>query len=103
MVGFVNAWANSFKNLDAGPQPLLTCELENEKDISMYGFSGLEFDLSSCMIPTKARVFTRLINGERQMYIASVFYLEPNDNVDRFINSFTITEAKPQKSTRRTK
>ena len=103
VIGFVNAWANTFKNLDAGPQPLLTCELENEKDISMHGYSGLEFDLSSCMIPTKARVFTRVINGERQMYIGSVFYLEPNDNVDRFINSFTITEAKPQKSIRRTK
>ena len=91
MMGFVGAWANSFKKLDAGPQPLLTCELENEKDISMYGFTGLEFDLSSCMLPTKARVFTRIINGERQMYISSAFYVEPNDNVDRFINSFTIT------------
>jgi micrococcal nuclease len=101
---FVNAWANALKKLDAGPQPLLTCELENEKDISMHGYSGLDFDLSSCMIPTKARVFTRVINGERQMYIASVFYLEPNDNVDRFINSFTITpSASTQKSTKRTK
>ena len=97
MSGFVNAWANTLKKLDAGPQPLITCELENERDISMHGFSGLEFDLSSCMLPTKARVFTRVINGERQMYIGSVFYVEPNDNVDRFINSFTITSAKPQK------
>ena len=91
IIGFVDVWANTFKKLDAGPQPLLTCELENERDISMYGFSGLEFDLSSCMLPVKARVFTRVINGERQMYIGSVFYVEPNDNVDRFINSFTIT------------
>jgi hypothetical protein len=50
------------------------------------------------MIPTKARVFTRVINGERQMYIGSVFYLEPNDNVDRFINSFTITPPAKAKS-----
>lgn len=91
MAGFIIAWANSFKKLDAGPQPLLTCDLENEKDISMLGFSGLEFDLSSCMVPAKARVFTRVINGERQMYIGTVFYVEPNENVDRFINSFTIT------------
>lgn len=98
VIVFVNAWANAFKKLDAGPQPLLTCELENEKDISMHGYSGLEFDLSSCMLPAKARVFTRLINGERQMYIGSVFYLEPNDNVDRFINSFTITPPTKAKS-----
>jgi endonuclease YncB( thermonuclease family) len=100
-VGFVDAWANTFKNLDAGPQPLLTCELENERDISMQGYSGLEFDLSSCMIPTKVRVFTRVINGERQMYIGSVFYVEPNDNVDRFINSFIVTPpASTQKGTK---
>lgn len=101
VIVFVDAWANALKKLDAGPQPLLTCELENEKDISMHGYSGLEFDLSSCMIPTKARVFTRLINGERQMYIASVFYLEPNDNVDRFINSFTITPPAKAKSVKK--
>ena len=101
VIGFVDAWANTFKKLDAGPQPLLTCELENEKDISMQGYSGLEFDLSSCMIPTRARVFTKVINGERQMYIGSVFYLEPNDNVDRFINSFTIIPpASTQKGTK---
>jgi micrococcal nuclease len=104
VIVFVDAWANALKKLDAGPQPLLSCELENERDISMHGYSGLEFDLSSCMIPTKARVFTRVINGRRQMYIASVFYLEPNDNVDRFINSFTITPpASTQKGTKRTK
>lgn len=98
---FVDGWANALKNIAAGPQPLITCDLENEKDISMYGYTGLEFDLSSCMVPTKARVFTRIIKGQRQMYIGSVFYVEPNDNVDRFINSFTITApAGTQKSTK---
>jgi len=96
VIVFVDGWANALKNFNAGPQPLLTCDLENEKDISMYGYSGLEFDLSSCMVPAKARVFTRIIKGQRQMYIGSVFYVEPNDNVDRFINSFTITP--PSKS-----
>jgi endonuclease YncB( thermonuclease family) len=101
VIVFVDAWANALKNIDAGPQPLLTCDLENEKDISMHGYSGLEFDLSSCMLPTKARVFTRIIKGQRQMYIGSVFYVEPNDNVDRFINSFTITPpASTQKGTK---
>jgi hypothetical protein len=68
-----------------------SCELQNEKDISMRGFTGLEFDLTSCTIPARARVFSRAINGDRQMYIATVFYMEQNNNVARFINSFTIT------------
>ena len=82
-------------------QPLVTpCESQNEKDISMHGFTGLEFDISSCAVPVKARVFTRIINNQRQMYAAIVLYKE-DDNVARFINSFTITP--PAKSTSRQK
>jgi endonuclease YncB( thermonuclease family) len=80
-------------------QPAASCKSENEKDISMHGFAGLEFEIGSCTVPVKLRVFTRIINGARQMYFAMVLYKE-DDNVDRFINSFTITPPKPQKSTK---
>src|SRR5690349_13207810 len=81
-----------------GQQSAFSCEsLENEKDISMRGFTGLQFDLSSCTVPVKVRVFTRIINGDRQMYLALAVYMGQDDNVNRFINSFTITEARPQK------
>lgn len=74
-----------------GGQPLVTpCESQNEKDISMHGFAGTEFDISSCAVPVKARVFTRIINNQRQLYAAIVLYKE-DSNVARFINSFTIT------------
>ena len=87
-----------------GQQTAFSCEsLENEKDISMRGFTGLEFELGSCTVPVKARVFTRIINGERQLYLAVVLYMGQDDNVSRFINSFTITEARPQKSTKSAK
>jgi len=69
----------------------------------MRGFTGLEFELGSCTVPVKARVFTRIINGERQLYLAVVLYMGQDENVNRFINSFTITEARPQKSTKSTK
>jgi endonuclease YncB( thermonuclease family) len=88
-----------------GEQSAFSCEsLQNEKDISMRGFTGLEFELGSCTVPVKARVFTRIINGdERQVYLALVLYMEKADNVSRFINSFTITEPKPPKGTKSTK
>ena len=86
------------------PGQRFSCELQNEKDISRGGFAGLEFDLTSCTIPAKARVFTKVTgSGERQMYLATVFYMDQDDNIRRFINSFTITGAKPQKGTRSTK
>ena len=80
-----------FNARNEGDQQLpAPCESQNEKDISMHGFAGIEFDISSCAVPVKARVFTRIINDQRQMYAAVVLYKE-DDNVARFINSFTIT------------
>ena len=101
--GFLKGFGTTFDTLYPGQRPSFSCELENEKDVSMGDFTGLEFDLTSCTIPARARVFTRTIDGDRQMYLASVFYMEQDDNVARFINSFKITQAKPQKSTRASK
>ena len=80
-------------------EPLSSCELQNQKDISMRGFNGIEFE-TSCTIPGKSRVFTRVVNGERQMYLAIALYMEKDDNINRFLNSFTITPARTQKSTK---
>jgi hypothetical protein len=87
-----------------GEQSIFSCEsLQNEKDISTRGFTGLEFELGPCTVPVKGRVFTRIVNGDRQMYLALVLYMGQDDNVSRFINSFTITDTRPQKSTKSTK
>jgi hypothetical protein len=81
-----------------GQETAISCEsLQNEKDVSMRGFVGSEFEFK-CRIPIKVRVFTRVINGDRQVYMAMVLYMEKDDNVDRFINSFTITPPSKSKS-----
>jgi hypothetical protein len=103
LAGFFKGLGASLDAMSSGQAAGFSCELQNEKDVSMGDFTGLEFDLPSCTIPAKARVFTRIINGNRQMYLATVFYMEQDDNVSRFINSFKITPAKPQKSTKVTK
>lgn len=100
LAGFLKGFGMSFNALRPD-QPAFSCELQNEKDISMHGFTGLEFDLSSCTLAAKARVFTRVIDGNRQMYLATAFYLDQDDNVERFINSFTITP--PVSTQKRTK
>jgi micrococcal nuclease len=83
-----------------GQETAFGCEsMQNDKDISMGGFTGLEFEFK-CRVPLKTRVFTRIINGDRQVYMAMVLYREKDDNIDRFINSFTITEARPPKGTK---
>jgi endonuclease YncB( thermonuclease family) len=98
LASFLKGFGASIDTFYPGQRPSFSCELENEKDVSMHGFTGLEFDLTSCTLPARARLFTRTINGDRQMYLATAFYMEQNDNVARFINSFTITQAKPQKA-----
>lgn len=100
LTGFLKGFGATFNALNPG-QPAFSCELQNEKDVSMGGFTGLEFDLSSCTLPARARVFTRTVDGDRQMYIATVFYLEPDDNVARFINSFTITPPPKSRSSKK--
>jgi endonuclease YncB( thermonuclease family) len=79
------------------PQSFL-CELQNETSISQGGYTGSEYDLRSCTVPARARVFTRLVNEQRQMYIAVAFYVEEDENVSRFMNSFTIGAAQKSKS-----
>ena len=74
------------------------CELQNEKSISQSGFTGSEFDLSSCTIPARARAFTRVVDDQRQMYVAVVFYMEEDENVTRFIKSFTINSTQRTRS-----
>jgi len=92
VAAFLKSFGIVFNARNQGdPQSAAPCELQNEKDISMHGFTGLEFDVGACAVPVKVRVFTRITNNERQMYAAMVLYKEKEENVDRFINSFTIT------------
>src|SRR5215213_1820341 len=74
LASFLKGFGATFNTLYPG-QPAFSCELQNEKDVSMRDFVGLEFDLTSCTLPAKARVFTRVVNSDRQMYLATVFYL----------------------------
>jgi micrococcal nuclease len=73
-----------------------SCELQNQRDISMGGYTGAEFDLRSCTVPGRARIFSKVVNGQRRMYLAAVFYMEEDENVSRFLKSFTV--GTPQKT-----
>lgn len=84
-----------------GRPAAFSCDLENEKDISMDGYTGSEFNLSSCTVPGYARIFTRVVNNKRQMYVATVFYMAEDENVRRFMKSFTVSSSQKSKSRKR--
>jgi len=68
-----------------------SCELEDGRSFSAGGYSASEYDLSTCTVPAKLRAFTRVVNGDRQMYLGAVFFASPADqNISRFMQSFTV-------------
>ena len=38
--------------------------------------------MSSCSLPTRARVFTKVVDDRRQMYVGIVFYGDEDENVE---------------------
>ena len=73
-----------------------SCDMQGERRFTAGGFSASEYDLPSCTIPAKVRAYSRVVGGDRQMYIGAVFYTQEEDpNVSRFMKSFTITTPKP--------
>lgn len=94
------------KGIDQGYQSAggrsFSCASQREQKLSMAGYAGNEYDLSSCIVPGKLRVFTKVVDGQRQMYVGAAFYPEPDANVSRFLRSFTVSTAttpKPKRST----
>jgi hypothetical protein len=84
-------------------QRTFSCELEGGTRTSINGYSRSEFELTSCTIPAKVRVYTRVRGGDRQMYIGAVFYVEEDDNVSRFIKSFNVSAGSNSKRPLRSK
>lgn len=89
--GFIKGFHTSYQRGDRGE---FSCPRMSEKNISMSGYTGREFDLSSCTLPTRARAFTKVVGDQRQMYFSVVFYGDENETVSKFINSFTVVGQK---------
>ena len=85
--GFLKGIGMSFESSGRGQ---FVCEPQAEKDISTAGYTGREFDLRGCSVPGMARLYSKVVNGERQMYAGAVFYDHEEPNVGKFLQSFTI-------------
>ena len=80
-------------------QQAFTCELEGGTRTSINGYSRSDFELPSCTVPARVRLYTRVTRGDRQMYVGAAFYVEEDDNVSRFIKSFTVNPTVPKSRT----
>jgi len=67
------------------------CEPRTRKIPVPSGYTATEIDLSSCTIPSRMRMYTKVADGQRQVYIITVTYREEEtENATRFLKSFTI-------------
>jgi len=89
LTGFLKGIGASF---ESGGRGQFICEPQGEKDISTAGYTGREFDLRDCSVPGMARLYSKVVNGERQMYAGAVFYGQNEANVGKFLQSFTIKD-----------
>jgi len=71
------------------------CQPPTGKNISQNGYTGVEFDLTSCRVPWRVRMYTKVVDNERLMYIAAAAYAEEDaENVMRFMKSFNVGSVK---------
>jgi endonuclease YncB( thermonuclease family) len=84
---FVSGIGRAYEN---NTNSAFACELQSARRFSSNGFNASDFELPSCTIPGRVRVYTRMVGGKRQLYIGAAFYPQEDANVSRFLNSFTI-------------
>ena len=77
-------------SINAGTTPPPQCQAAAERNISRNGYTGTEFDMSSCPLPLKARAFTKLKGNRRYMYFGAVAYSREEPNINKFLESFTV-------------
>jgi len=85
--GFIKAFHDLYEK---GDRSEFSCPQRRETNVSMNGYAGREFDLSSCTLPTRARAFTKVVDNQRQLIMAVVFYGDEDPNVPRFLKSFIV-------------
>src|SRR5262245_16992815 len=44
------------------------CQPRGPKNISQNGYAGVEYDLSSCTAPSRLRMYTKVVDNQRQVY-----------------------------------
>ena len=85
---YIKGVAEGYK-YSSGPNS--TCEPRTKKLPPQSGYTAVELDMSSCRIPTRIRMYTKIVDDQRQVYVATVTYTEAEtENATRFLKSFTL-------------
>jgi endonuclease YncB( thermonuclease family) len=84
------AGATEFNKID-NRQPDFKCQPPSRKKTTLNGYTGIEIEVTSCGVPWRMRIYTKVVDNERRLYLAVVAYAEEDAaNVTRFMKSFTV-------------
>jgi hypothetical protein len=72
------------------------CEPRGQKNVSQNGYTGFEYNLTACTVPSRVRIYTKVVDDKREIYIATVVFGEEDENVGRFLKSFTVGRSNKQ-------
>ncbi|MBA2524382.1 MAG: hypothetical protein H0V18_01170 [Pyrinomonadaceae bacterium] len=69
------------------------CYPDLDREFSVSGYAGRQYDLSGCTVPGRARFYTRVVNNVRELYLTAAFFFGSSDdpNARRFLDSFAVS------------
>jgi endonuclease YncB( thermonuclease family) len=91
LASFLHGVVAGFQQTSGGD---FRCEPSAQRKLAIAGYDGREVDLSDCTVPGAGRIFTKVVGEKRQLYAGFTFYKQPDDNVSRFLKSFTVISRK---------
>jgi endonuclease YncB( thermonuclease family) len=94
--GFVGGIKSDWQKLGTS----FECYPDLDRDFSVSGYAGRQYDLSGCTVPGRTRFYTRVVNNVRELYLTAAFFFGSSDdpNASRFFDSFAVS--KPAGSSR---
>lgn len=68
------------------------CYPDLDRNFSIGGYAGRQYDLSGCTVPGTVRFYTRVVNNVRELYLTAAFFHGSSDdpNARRFLDSFAV-------------
>ncbi len=69
------------------------CYPDLDRNFSIGGYAGRQYDLSGCTVPGTVRFYTRVVNNVRELYLTAAFFHGSSDdpNARRFLDSFAVS------------
>jgi len=69
------------------------CYPDLDRNFSVSGYVGRQYDLSGCTVPGTVRFYTRVVNNFRELYLTAAFFHGSTDdpNARRFLESFAVS------------